>query len=145
MIALVVEARQVQDAMQRQNFHLVGNRVAQARGAFSGDVRGNRYISGNAPALISFYLRRWKRQYIGGLVGSSESPVKSAQLRTVRHQYIHHATQVDRSPRPQHKAFQCCCAQTRDCSPEDDHPFPQRAWNTLQNKQEGQIQPSRAG
>jgi hypothetical protein len=129
----------MQDAMQRQNFHLVGNRVAPPRGVFAGDVRRNCNLSSNAPGRISFRLRCWKRQYIRGLVCSAESPVKRAQIRTVRHQYIHNATQVDRSPRPQHKAFERRCTQTRDSSPEDNHPFPQRAWNSLQNKQEGQI------
>ena len=142
IIALVIEARQMQDSMQRQNFHLVGNRVAQARGVFPGDVRGNCHISGNAPGLISFHLRRWKRQYIRGLVGSSESPVKSTHFRTVRHQYIHRAPQLDRAPRPQHKAFERCCAQTHDSSSEDDHPFPQRASTAYKTNRRAGFQPS---
>src|ERR1019366_2575088 len=120
MVALVIEARQVQDAMQRQNLHLIRHRVAQARRIFPGDVRGNCHISGNGPCLAAFSLRRRKRQNVGGFVGSAESPVQSTQLGTVRHQHIHRFTQTDQPPRPQHKTFERGPAQPSDSLSKDN-------------------------
>jgi len=60
MIALVIEARQMQYAVQHQNLHLVRCRMPESPGIFSGNIRGNRNVSGDAP--ISGALRQRQRK-----------------------------------------------------------------------------------
>jgi hypothetical protein len=106
IIALVIEARQMQDAVQRQNFHLVCHRMTQAPGVLPGNVRRDRYFPGNAFALSSCRRRGGKRQYVRGFVCSPESLVQRPQLGTAGDQDIHRATQPNRAPRPQYKSFE---------------------------------------
>src|SRR5258706_5933282 len=78
MVVLVIVARQMKDAMQRQNFNLVLHSVAQAPGIVACDVGGDRYLSGNAPRLAAVLRQRWKRQDVRGLICSAKSLVQKA-------------------------------------------------------------------
>jgi hypothetical protein len=60
IIALVIEACQVKDAMQHQNFHFVRHRMPETLGVLAGDVGRNHDVPGNARSLTAPQRRRWK-------------------------------------------------------------------------------------
>jgi hypothetical protein len=60
IIALVIETCQMQDAVQRQYFHLVRNGMPQAPSVLSRDVGGNCHVSGNTFCPSTRRQRRGK-------------------------------------------------------------------------------------
>jgi hypothetical protein len=76
IIALVIEARQMQDAMQYKNLGLVRDGMPQTPGILPRDVSGDRYLSRNAASLTPPPPWRWKRQHVRGVVCPAESPVE---------------------------------------------------------------------
>jgi len=47
VITLVIEAREMENAVERQNFYLVGKRMIEAQGVLPGNVGGNCDFSRN--------------------------------------------------------------------------------------------------
>ena len=76
MITLVIEACEVKDAMQHQNFNFIRQRMAKVLGVLPGNVGGNRKLTDGALRLMIAAQRPRKRQYIGSFVGSPKSPVE---------------------------------------------------------------------
>jgi hypothetical protein len=101
IIPLVIEARQMENSVQHENFYLRSQRVTQAGGILPCDLRGYREV---ARHLLSWRVpqwRRWKRQYVCRFVLSPEAQVQGAKFSAVGHQNIHGATQTHGPPRPQ--------------------------------------------
>src|SRR5580698_5460891 len=80
IIALMIEPRQMQNAVQHQNLHFVSHRMTQAPRILPSDVSGNCNVASNTLSLSARHRRRWKREYVRGLVCSTELPVKRLQL-----------------------------------------------------------------
>ena len=86
----MVEARQMKDAVQSQDFHFFNRRVSEPGGIFSGDVGGDGDITGKFFLVVAFgnWRRRGKGKHVGGFVFAPELPIQRAQNLTASHENI---------------------------------------------------------
>lgn len=75
IIALVVEACQMENSVQGKNFYLCCEGVSEALGTVSGNFRRNRQIASRLFGFRQVHLRLGKRQYVGRLVLSAKSQI----------------------------------------------------------------------
>ena len=112
----MVKARQMKDAMQRQNPDLLGSRMTEPDSVLqSNDGRDGDFAS-QLCGLVRFRggPSKRKRQHVRGLVLAAKLAVQGTHDSAAGHQDVHLAAEARGSPRSQHEALEGLFGQSRD-------------------------------
>ena len=114
MIALMVEARQMQNSMQRQNLHFVRGRVSQLRRALLRHVCGNRNLACQSQRSGCPRRIRRKRQNIRLFVLPTKLTIQGSHFRAAGHKQVDRALESGSPARAKQKSLQPRFTQTCD-------------------------------
>lgn len=102
----MVEARQMQNSVQRQNLHFIGSRVSQLRRTLFRHVCGNRNLARQAQRSGRSLRIGRKRQDVGLFVLPPKLAIQRPHFRAAGHKQIDRALEPGRSARAKQKSFQ---------------------------------------
>jgi len=102
----MVEARQMQNSVQRQNFHFVRGRVSQLRRALLRYIRGNRNLARQSRRARRPLRIRGKRQHVRLFVLPPKPAIQGSHFRAAGHKQIDSALEPGGPPRAKQKSFQ---------------------------------------
>jgi len=118
-IALMIVSRQMQNAMQREDFNLFWKRMSQAPGVLGGDFGRDGHIAGK---IMHRAWLRGKRQHVGRLIFAAVAFVQNAEGAVGRDQRRDFATESDSPPGATEKAVECGLVESGHAFLENYHP-----------------------
>ena len=118
IVALVIVAAQMQDAVQHQNFNFLGRRVSERARI----LRCHLHRNGDfARKMFSRVELGRKGEHVGGLVGCAETTVQRLHLSARSQQDIDRALQSGGAAGAGQESLQCQVGQVRNALLKDDH------------------------